>query len=397
MAHSLRNAVASPSGRVAIAAGTTLGRYQILEPLGQGGMASVYKAYLPSLERTVALKVMRAGFAEDPDFLERFRREAKAIAKFAHPNIVQVFDFDEVDGRYFMAMEFLEGGTLKDLLVKLAGEGQRLPSREVVRIVTEVAAALSYAHSFGVIHRDVKPANVMLTRDGRCVVTDFGIAKVLTATQQTQAGVGMGTPEYMSPEQGQGAKIDQRADIYSLAVMAYEMLVGRVPFSADTPMAIVIAHMRDPIPLPSALQGDVGAAAEKVLLKALAKAAADRYETAKQFADALSAAIAEDERGGTMATMVVRGADEAATMVVSVASAAGPAPAAAAASALAPSAAVAAAPAAPVGAIGSRFLTGRRMAIAGAVILGGMIYGLAAKSIGICPPSGPWPMPPGCS
>ncbi|OGO67121.1 MAG: hypothetical protein A3H36_00025 [Chloroflexi bacterium RIFCSPLOWO2_02_FULL_71_16] len=367
---------------MALQAGATLGRYQIVAPLGQGGMASVYKAYLPSLERTVALKVMRAGFAEDPDFLERFRREAKSIARFSHPNIVQVFDFDDVDGRYFMAMEYLEGGTLRDRLVELAKDGQRLPAREVTRIVSEVADALSYAHSFGIIHRDVKPSNVMLTRDGRSVVTDFGIAKVLSATQQTQAGVGMGTPEYMSPEQGQGITIDHRADIYSLGIMAFEMLAGRVPYIADTPMAIVLAHIRDQIPAPSTVNGEIGPVADRVLMRALAKQPEERYGSATELAQALSRAIAEDERGGTMPTMVVPGA-RGTTAPTAAASPAVAAPAAAA-------------PAAGPGGLAARLVTGRRVAILGIVVVLMAVYGLFAKSLNACPPAGPWPLPPGC-
>ncbi|MBU6423288.1 MAG: protein kinase [Chloroflexota bacterium] len=286
--------------------GSTLGKYQILGRLGQGGMATVYRAFQPSLERDVALKVLRAGFAEDEEFLDRFRREARAIAHLRHANIVQVFDFEEVDGRAFMAMEFLEGGTLKERMNELAERGQRLPHDEVVRIVQQVADALAYAHRLGIVHRDVKPSNVMLLADGRAVVTDFGIAKVLSGTRHTQTGVGVGTPEYMSPEQGQGTGVDQRADIYSLGVMTYEMLTGRVPFTADTPLAIVLAHMRDPLPLPSTIEPSVGPATERVLLKALAKDPEQRYDSATAFADALRAGVAEDEAGGTMPTIIAR-------------------------------------------------------------------------------------------
>lgn len=271
--------------------GQTLGRYQILEPLGVGGMATVYKAYQPSLEREVALKVLRPGFAEDPEFFERFQREARSIARLRHPNIVQIFDFEPLDGRYVLAMEFLEGGTLKDRVSALAADGKRLAKSETARIVGEVAEALGYGHELGIVHRDVKPSNVMLTRRDRAVVTDFGIAKIVGGEGQTQTGVGIGTPEYMAPEQGTGAKVDQRADIYSLGVMAYEMLTGRVPFVADTPLAVVLAHVRDPLPLPSTIDATVDAATERVLLKALAKDPADRYATAPEFADALRAAL----------------------------------------------------------------------------------------------------------
>lgn len=267
--------------------GQTIGRYQIIEPLGVGGMATVYKAFQPSLEREVALKVLRPGFSEDPEFFQRFQREARSIARLRHPNIVQVFDFEPLEGRYILAMEFLEGGTLKERVTQLAAKSQRIPHPEVARIVGEVASALSYGHELGIIHRDVKPSNVMLAARDRAVVTDFGIAKIMGGEGQTQTGVGIGTPEYMAPEQGTGTNVDHRADIYSLGVMAYEMLTGQVPFAADTPIAIVLAHMRDPLPLPSTIDPTVPAATEHVLMKALAKDPGDRYASATDFADAL--------------------------------------------------------------------------------------------------------------
>ena len=272
-------------------AGTTIGRYEIVEPLGQGGMAVVYKALQPALDRIVALKVIRSGFSEDPEFLERFKREARAVARLDHPNIVQVYDFDQVEGRAFLAMQFLDGGTLRDRIVQLAREGKLLPQGDVAHVIEQVAAALAYAHSAGVIHRDVKPANVMLTRDGRAVVTDFGIARMLGQTQLTATGVGIGTPEYMSPEQGQGGALDARSDVYSLAVVAYELLTGRVPFVGDTPFAVVLKHVRDPLPLPSQANPLLSPAFDAVLAKALAKDPADRYATVNDLAQALRGVI----------------------------------------------------------------------------------------------------------
>ncbi|MGH2378844.1 MAG: protein kinase domain-containing protein [Candidatus Limnocylindria bacterium] len=292
--------------------GTTIGRFQILEPLGQGGMATVYKAFQPSLQREVALKVLRPGFAQDVEFRERFEREAIAIARLRHPHIVQVFDFEVApNGEYVLAMEFLEGGTLKDRLGHLASEGRDIDPSEAVRIVDEVADALSYAHEQGVVHRDVKPSNVMLTRKDWAVVTDFGIARILGATSHTQTGVGIGTPEYMAPEQGLGQHVDHRADIYSLGVMAYELLTGRLPYGADTPMAIVLAHIRDPLPLPSAVNPSIGPAVEKALLRALAKDPAARADSSTAFAEALRSGLADDEAGATMRTVVVQGGGSA--------------------------------------------------------------------------------------
>jgi len=288
-----------------LAPGTTLGRYQILEPLGSGGMATVYKAYEPSLDRVVALKVIRPGLAEEEGFLARFRREAQAVAKLSHPNIVQVFSFDESDGRYFLAMQYLDGGTLKDRIGTLE-PGTLLDPAETTSIIAQVADALTYAHSRGVVHRDIKPSNIMLAEGGRAVVTDFGIAKIVSAAQLTQTGVGIGTPEYMAPEQGAGGQVDARADVYSLAVVAYELLVGRVPYLADTPFAIVAAHMRDPLPLPTSINPALPAAAERALLKALAKQPAQRFDRATDFAEALRDGLAADSAGGTMPTIVVR-------------------------------------------------------------------------------------------
>jgi serine/threonine protein kinase len=286
-----------------LAPGSTLGRYQILGPLGQGGMAVVYKAFQPALERTVALKVIRRGFAEDHEFRDRFTREARAIARLDHPNIVDVFDFDEAEGQVFLAMQYVEGGTLKDRLAALAARGERMPQEETAAIIGQVASALAYAHARGVVHRDVKPSNVMLGEDGSAVVTDFGIAKIVGGTQHTATGVGIGTPEYMSPEQGQGQTLDGRTDEYALAVTAYEMLTGTLPYTADTPFAVVLKHVRDPLPLPSKMAPEISARTEQVLLRALAKDPADRYPTVSEFAEELSRAIAE-RPGRTLPTVV---------------------------------------------------------------------------------------------
>ena len=277
---------------VPLATGSTLGRFQIVSPLGQGGMATVYKAFQPALERYVALKLLRAGVVDDPEQRERFDREATAIARLRHPSIVQVFDFDSVEGQSFLVMEFIDGGTLKEKLTQLVSAGQRLPRGDVSRIIGEIADALDTAHHLGIVHRDVKPSNVLLSRSGRAIMSDFGIARILASSQQTQTGVGVGTPEYMSPEQGEGQPVDQRSDIYSLGVMAYELLTGRVPFRADTPLAVVLAHVRDPLPLPSAIDPSIGPEVEGVLLKAMAKTPSERYASAGDFAHALASALA---------------------------------------------------------------------------------------------------------
>lgn len=283
---------------MALEPGSTFGRYRILVVLGSGGMASVYKAYHPALEQEIALKVLRPGFAEDPEFRDRFQREARTIARLRrHPHIVQVYDFEAIEGRYVLAMEYLTGGTLKGKLDALRSARGRLPPHECVRIVSAVAEALSFAHERGIVHRDVKPSNVMLSDDGTVVVTDFGIAKLLEGTQVTRTGVGIGTPEYMSPEQGQGLATDQRADIYSLGVMAYELLTGAVPFSAETPAGIAYAHVHQLLPRASSRNAALGSATDRVLARALAKDPADRFATATDFAAALSSS-----RSGESAT-----------------------------------------------------------------------------------------------
>ena len=288
-----------------IATGSTLGRYQIVAPLGQGGMATVYKAFQPALDRYVALKVLRSGIVDDPEQRERFDREAKAIARLRHPSIVQVFDFDSVDGQSFLVMEFVDGDTLKSKLTELSKAGVRLPRRDAARIVSEVADALDTAHALGIVHRDVKPSNVLMSKSGRAIMADFGIARILAASGQTQTGVGIGTPEYMSPEQGEGRSVDHRSDIYSLGVMAYELLTGTVPFHADTPLAVVLAHVRDPLPLASTIDPTIGPDVERVLLKAMAKNPAERYSSAGEMARALSSAIEGVPTADTMPTASV--------------------------------------------------------------------------------------------
>jgi serine/threonine protein kinase len=269
--------------------GSMLGPYRIVEQVGQGGMATIYKAYQPSMDRYVAVKILPAHFAHDPKFVARFNREAQTIAKLEHKNIIPVHDYGDENGVTYLVMRYLDSGTLKDVMA--AG---RLTIADVVEIMTQVCAALDYAHRQGVIHRDVKPANVLIDREGAAYLSDFGIARVLEgASNLTDTGGAVGTPAYMAPEQSMGGAIDARTDIYALGVILYEMLVGRPPYQADTPMAVVLAHIHEPLPSPRVVNPALPEPFEKVILKALAKDPADRYQSAGEMATALKNALAE--------------------------------------------------------------------------------------------------------
>lgn len=267
--------------------GQTLGKYRVLEALGRGGMAQVYRAYHPQLDRYVAVKVLRSDLVEQDEFLGRFRREAHAVSGLRHPAIVQVFDFDVQDDIYYMVMELLEGDTLRARLNQYRVKGERMPLPEILRILKDVLGGLQYAHSEGVIHRDIKPANIMLTKRGQAVLTDFGIAQIVGATQYTVSGALMGTLNYMAPEQGLKGACDARSDIYSLGIVFYEMLTGYTPFDADTPLAILLKHLNDPLPLPSQVDPTLPVALEHIVLKALAKEPADRFQSAGEMLAAL--------------------------------------------------------------------------------------------------------------
>jgi eukaryotic-like serine/threonine-protein kinase len=269
--------------------GKSLGRYHILEQIGEGGMAIVYKAFDTRLEADVAIKVIRTDQLA-PAILERalkrFEREAKALARLTHANIVNVTDYGEEEGLPFLAMPYLPGGTLKE---KLRNEG-KANWQDAVRLLLPIAKALAYAHDEEMVHRDVKPANILITRSGDPMLTDFGIAKIideeatmdLTGTRAT-----VGTPEYMAPEQVTAKTVDHRADIYALGVVFYEMVTGRKPFQADTPMAVLVKLSSEPLPRPTEFTPKLSKAVEQVLLKALAKDPANRYQNMRELVLAL--------------------------------------------------------------------------------------------------------------
>jgi serine/threonine-protein kinase len=258
--------------------GKTIGKYRIVEHLGRGGMAEVYKAYQPNLDRYVAVKMMHTFLSDEKEFLARFEREAKVVATLRHPNIVQVYDFDAEGGVYYMVMEYISGETLKTRMQTLEANNEWVALDDAARIILAVGSALKYAHERGMVHRDVKPANVMITLEGQVILTDFGIAKIVSASNLTASGAMVGTPSYMAPEQGMGQPGDERSDIYSLGVMLYQLVLGRLPFDADTPLAVVLKHINDPLPLPKALNPDISDDLNRVILKSLAKDPNDRYQ-----------------------------------------------------------------------------------------------------------------------
>lgn len=271
--------------------GESIGQYRLVEQLGQGGMATVFKGYHARLERYVAIKALHPAFTEDENFLARFNREAKVVANLDHPNIVPIYDFSEHEGRPYLVMKYIEGETLKARLT-----ASPISLEETLGIVEKAGEALSYAHVQGVLHRDIKPSNVLLTPDGQIYLADFGLARIASAGESSLTADRMvGTPQYMSPEQAVAkSDLDHRSDIYSFGVMLYEMVVGQVPFNADTPFAIIHDHIYTPLPLPKTVNPDVPEAVQRVLLKALSKEPEDRFETMQDLMSALRKAIREN-------------------------------------------------------------------------------------------------------
>lgn len=273
--------------------GQMLGPYRIINQIGQGGMATVYKAYQLSMDRNVAIKVLPGQLAESAEFIQRFQQEARIIANLEHPHILPVFDFGESDGVTYFVMRFLEGGTLKDRM-----KDGPLSWDEIDRLFTQLAEALGYAHDRGIVHRDLKPANALIDTNGNLFLTDFGIAKLLESASPrlTQTDAVMGTPAYISPEQAQALTVDRRSDIYSLGIILYEMVTGRVPFTADTPLAVILKQISDPLPPPTTIKPDLPASVERVILKALAKNPDDRFSSTAEFIAAWKKALKDADR-----------------------------------------------------------------------------------------------------
>ncbi len=284
--------------------GSTLdGRYRLLELLGQGGMASIYRARDAQLERDVAIKLLRPEFGRDPDFLARFRDEARAAASLSHPNIVAVFDFGEEESGPYIVMELVDG---QDLGAILRDNGPLAP-RQSARVAAEVAKALHAAHVHGIVHRDVKPSNILVGRDGRVKVADFGIARAIAESQITMPGTTMGSVHYFAPEQARGEQATAASDIYALGIVLFEALTGQRPFSGDGAAAVALARLTTTPPRPSSLRGSIPSELDAIVLRAMAFDPDDRYPTAAAMAGALDGFLADTGVGGSAAAGAAAG------------------------------------------------------------------------------------------
>ncbi len=266
--------------------GATLDAYQIVSLIGSGGMAKVYKAFQPGVERYVALKVLPPALAHNEQFVQRFNREARLLARLQHPHILPVFDFGQAQGVTYLVMPLIESGTLADRL-----QGQPLSPAHIQRVAHQVGDALDYAHSRGLVHRDVKPSNILLDGQGNCLLADFGIARMLADDSGlTGAGGVVGAPTYMSPEQGRGETLDGCSDIYSLGVILYQMATGRVPFQGDGLLSVLVQHLTAPVPPPRSVNPDLSPRMEQVLLRVLEKEPQRRFQNAAALLQDLEAA-----------------------------------------------------------------------------------------------------------
>ncbi|MBC8171523.1 MAG: serine/threonine protein kinase [Anaerolineae bacterium] len=276
--------------------GSKFGRYEIMQRIGRGGMAQVYRAHDTNLDRQVAVKVLHDYLSDDPTFKERFEREAKFVASFNHPNIVQIYDFDSTvrggEHLYYMVMPYISGNTLKDDLEVFRAKETLMPQDRVLRIAVNLADALDYAHKRGMVHRDIKPANILFDERDQAVLMDFGIARLVVKSNLTREGHTVGTPAYMSPEQATGEAVDARSDIYALGIIIYEMLAGQPPFHDDGTISVLLKHLNEPVPSLSKFVHMPDPSVDAVIFRSLAKHPEDRYQTAVDFIKDLQAALA---------------------------------------------------------------------------------------------------------
>jgi len=272
--------------------GKNLGQFEILQEIGRGGMATVYKSRQQSMNRIVAVKVLPQHLLHDPGFYERFEREVEVISTLEHPHILPIYDYGQSDGVPYIAMRFLGGGSLED---QIRRQGPVMVD-DLERPLRQIAQALDYAHKQGIIHRDLKPGNIMLDEGGNAYLSDFGIARVM-GSEMTGSMI-IGTPSYMSPEQANGLPIDARADVYALGVVLFELITGRLPFQAETPMAVLLKHINEDVPPIADFREDVSVVVEEVVRKATAKDPDDRFSSAGDMALAFSAALRDETAAG---------------------------------------------------------------------------------------------------
>ncbi|HET8652292.1 MAG TPA: protein kinase [Gaiellaceae bacterium] len=278
------------------------GRYELLELIGKGGMSSVWKAHDRLLDRQIAIKVLHPHFTEDEEYVERFRREARSVAQLSHPNIVTVIDRGEDAGRQFIVFEYVEGENLKQLLERRGP----MPVRDALVLALQMARALSFAHGRGLIHRDVKPQNVLLNADGQAKMTDFGIAREVDVQGVTITGTVLGTSEYIAPEQARGQQVDAQTDVYSLGVVLYELLTGAVPYEGENFVTVALKHVNEPAPSVLEQRPDVPTRVALAVEQAMAKSPSDRFDSMDELCRELEACLAELDPMSEEATMIAR-------------------------------------------------------------------------------------------